>query len=445
MQRLTLFLATCATLVGISASRAQESRPANALERQRVALGFTQVAGGAWHRVVTVPGTGHTALVVSLAFGQRAREPVAALATALGIALTNGGDAKDAAAKPEAWQVRVVEGAIQIASVVPSSGAEAALGRVLDLVGGKDPLTDEALVVATSRARLLADDAVHVLPGPALQARARHELGLGAPLSGVPEAFDFPPERVRTTLRDLARSENLSLVVLAGDEARPLVGSFAAWSRAHAGAAALPADPARASTPQPEVREHDRVDAPFVAVAFPAPAAGDERIVPFLVAIEILRARAASVFAAYRGAESAARFPFVAFDPWEGSPLVAVQRRGKNGDTVEDTRREMRAFLQRVRTELVQPEEVALAGVALCRTLWLPPYDSGVDLLVKQPRLMLNRAVTLAAAFVQRWPSDLTTLVQRVDTMVVRDILARALDPDRLVWSCLAPAPGQKR
>jgi hypothetical protein len=133
----------------------------------------------------------------------------------------------------------------------------------------------------------------------------------------------------------------------------------------------------------------------------------------------------------------------VSYDPSFGSPLLIVNRRGFNGDEPDRTRGELRAFLQRLRTEPPAPEEIGQAAVNLARTYWLPPYSGGEDALRESPVLLFSRAATLAAAWSHSWPADFGRLVQNVDVATVRKLAVEMIAPERLAWATLVPDPSR--
>jgi hypothetical protein len=211
--------------------------------------------------------------------------------------------------------------------VADRTAADAALRFVQVLADDAAPLGEDALALALARAALAADDEAFVLPGTVLMARLRAHWFAGHDAKPTPPA---DPARAMSAL-SVARVRELLLVprprlvgVLGGCTVAQVAAARAFFTTADAAAfvrsPVLPSGGPRALVAE----AHARVDAPFVATAFPI---ADEPRPVLAVAVALARQRAERRWQP-RSIEAVARAPFVAWSWLHDEPLVVFHRRG---------------------------------------------------------------------------------------------------------------------
>jgi hypothetical protein len=306
-------------------------------------------------------------------------------------------------------------------------------------------LTDDTILLAIGRAALSADDAEHLYPGLVLASGARRALFAGTPAARA--AAGSARVIAGTTVADVRqrlRRPPATFGVGCGPAADGDVIVRLPW---RPGAAVrAPVVPAAAATAlERVVATHARVDGPFAAVAFRAPAAGD--LPAFAVAMEIASARAAGRFPAH-GSEARARAPFVGWSWLRGDPFVLFCRRGPNfrrilpGERVdldplpaaEATAAELRGFL--VDLVAVPPDRAEVAAArdtvsGLC-TPGFGPEAAWLGDAATMPG-------PIQAALLATHHGIDATALRSVDDRAVARVLAELLAPERGHWQLLLP------
>lgn len=428
-----ILLAACLA-VGRPAAQDAEAPPT---------LGFEELRNGLQVRFVPVAGSGAVCLALALRVGAE-HDPAGrtGLAQVLAEALRLREEGV-----PEPQRVRVVvrDAATMAGLIVPSADLEAGLARLRPWLAG-DPGFDADLVArAVARAKLRADDATRIFPGPMLYSMARRALLRGTPQGrqsvGIPGEMD----RIDAAfLRDWAdrclRPRHAVLVVL-GD-----VSEKAMRAAVDGALASLPRGDREAPPPTvydplgevPASLVHDRLEAPYVAAAWRAPAAGDPHWAAFVVAMTVLGGRAALAFHQPRGREAAARArPF--FFPWlEGGRVVMMIRRARDGEGPERARAELEDFLDAARRFGPDPAEVARAAAAVALEVTPPPYPEAlVRPMRRHPQALYGPALTLAMGQVLGRPGDLPDRIGSLPAVAVRRALVEAVRSP--LWLVLVP------
>lgn len=356
-----------------------------------------------------------------------------------------------AAAVPEVRQASLrIVGDAAVLFAVGSPGDSAPLERWLRVVLAPLPFDDDSLALAAARAARLADDAAFVLPGEVLASRARVRLGGSAtwavPLRGDPELLlAAAPARLRQELAQPAPAAVLVLGAIPAELRTALQDlTTVPWPVGRPRAEARPtADPGEVAA-EIAIERHERVDAPFVAAAFPVPAVSTPALA---LCLEVARGRAARRFGARRSGVLA-RAPYVAWSWLDAAPIVLFHRRGENpvdrwpGERLAHdanwaaaaTEAELRDFLDQLRTVPPTPAELAEARRGLLAELAMAPGEPAPAPL--PAALLPGRA--LAVLFAARRGLDADALAS-VDEAELARTFAALLAPGRASFHALLP------
>ncbi|MCC6671813.1 MAG: insulinase family protein [Planctomycetes bacterium] len=426
-------------LVTLAALAALAAPPAGPQEEPGRTL-----ANGLRLRVLSLPGARETALVLVVRCGSD-HDPDAApgLAAVLGELLRTR-----AAAQPEAERmaVQVLGPATVLQRSVAAARTAEALQEYAALLSGEPWGDADAIALALGRATLAADEALQLYPGTMLEAAARAALLAGRPGArppgGAPEVLrGIAPALVQARAAAAFRPRNAVLVLLG---AAPPDELLAAAERACGALAAGPEPPAPVTAAAPGIpdpRTHARIDGPFVAAAFAAPAPAAPDFAAFVLATGVLRTRAARAFLPYRGGELGARAPLVAWNAFEGAPVLLLCRRGRNGDTPDPARQELERLLRAFAEPGPFAREIDAARAEALASLDLPPFaDPGR--LARSPRLAAARAWAVGLAEVLGWPADLEARLAAVGEVEVRTLVRARLAPGMAAWRTLIPEAG---
>lgn len=247
--------------------------------------------------------------------------------------------------------------------------------------------SDAELLAAAAKAALAADDAQWLLPGCVLESWARQQWFSGAgarPVAGDALALHAASA---ATLRAALPQQVGVAAGLFGDLSAcpPLAALPQGWQEV-----------ALVRAPQPsaelQVRKHERVLAPFVALAYPAPQLSQA----FSLAMAVGKARAGKLLP-LRGSEAAARAPLVAWTWQQAQPVVLFLRRGANGASVQQTQRELELLQADLRRPITAGEFAAAVASLRMETGEGPiPVGSG-------DAGLLTYALARTAAS-HRWP-----------------------------------------
>ncbi len=313
-----------------------------------------------------------------------------------------------------AWRFELGPDAVVITGLHPRSTTAHVMARLEHLFAGQfdheavNPtgLTEDESAMAIGRARLAADDELNVYPGPMLEVRAHAALAPDQP-SG--SAWRGDPVRMAALggqdlssgLRAMATPHDAWLVVL-GDFDTAAV--FACLERLASGrnlavdaSSRVAHSPAQTThdTWEP-VASHDRVDGPFVtaAVRLSNPDGWSD-----VLAMTALRGAISRRFETYRGQEVNARFPFLAFDPLRGDAVACINRRGVNGSSLDNVRREIQELLDDVAEHGIPDAALTSARKAWVARLQPPPFSDAIcESLQRAPAGFEARAGSLARA-----------------------------------------------
>ncbi len=414
------------------------------LPRAETASGFQSLENGLRYRVVQLVGSRHECLALVFRIGQdRDPQGQTGLAEVVGAALRL---AQQGEAERERFHV-VVKGAFtQLWTTAPVTEVDRRMEFLGRLLGGTLALDDDLLARAIAIAVLQADNEAMIFPGPVLRQRAKRALLAGLPQgrqsAGIPaEIQNLTPERVRERLGSSYRPGHGILVALGGMDEADLAEHIAALAALPPGELDTPPDAVHDPLSPPEaVTTSSRVDAPFVSAALRAPLHSSPDFLPFLLALEVLRARAGLAFRTYRGGESLARFHFVEHNYMDGDRLALVNRRGENNDSLEDVEAEVAQFLLVLRDNEPTQRDVKAAALAVSLRVSLPPYDARLLLpMLEQPDLLMPRALALGMYELWGWPTDLRAAIEAVPLAAVRQAIADHFAPENVHWFALVP------
>lgn len=383
------------------------------------ALAFVEVEGGGRYRTDELDAAGRTAIWLSVAAGSD-HDPVGACGTSrvFGELLRQ---VSPTPSRELPSEVIVTDRAVMVGVVVADpDGQRAAVARCAAWLRGELELTDDEILAARGRALLRADDEAAVLPGPMLRERAEAALFPGTPTArpggGVPEEIRAStPSAIREAF---ARAFHPSRAILVGaGEVTGLAEAFEGALRSGREAAPWPVidAPADPGTAPEMISSTDRVAAPFVCRALVAPRWGEAGYLPFLIAMEVARSRAASTFRTLRGGEVEAEFPPLAYDFLRAPRAAFLGRRGRDGDDVDSVRAELDSLAAGLRDGGATGPEIQGALSVLMTTLDVPPLRTEMAAALRRfPGLVLQRGYVIACYGLHGWPGDLPESVGRV-------------------------------
>lgn len=345
--------------------------------------------------------------------------------------------------------LRIVGDAAVVFAVGPPGDA-GVLERWLRVVLAPLPIGDDTLALAAARAARLADDAAFVYPGEVLASRARVQLGGGAawavPLRGDPEVLlAVSPARLRQELEREAPAAVLVLGAIPSALRSALQGLTTVPLPGASSRDAVRLQPSPGvGADKVAVERHERVDAPFVAAAFPVPPGSHAALA---LGLEVARSRAARRFGARRSGVLA-RAPHVAWSWLDAAPIVVFHRRGKNpvdrwpGEPLAHdanwaaaaTEAELRGFLDELRTMPPTPSELAEARRGLLAELAMAPGEPTRSQL--PAALLPGRA--LAVLFGRRRGLDAEALA-RIGEAEVAVAMQALLASERASFHALLP------
>ncbi len=405
---------------------------------------FESLPNGLRYRTVDVPGSRHEFLALVLEVG-REHDPRGStgMAEVVGAALTL---AQEGETEQRRFKVVVKEGFTLLWIIAPVGEVEGRLQFLVELLDGSLQLDDDLLRRARAIAALRADDDSMIFPGPILRQRAQRVLLAGT--AGGRQSLGIPAEitaisiaQIRARIRDSYRSGAAILGLLGGMNDDQLAGCLDALVSIPAGDGPAPMPIIYDPLGRPEeTTTAANVDGPYVSAVMRAPEQTSDEFLPFLLAMEILRTRASRVFAAFRGAELQARFPFVAHNLMDGDRLTLINRRGENHSSLGDVQAEMTMFLEVLRSNPISEGDVSRAAETVVLQLALPPYEAPVlGPMVQQPGLLMPRALAMCTYELWNWPTDLRARIRAVSRDAVQRALNEYCDPERLRWFALVP------
>lgn len=345
--------------------------------------------------------------------------------------------------------LRIV-GDAAVVFAVGAPGDAAVLERWLRVVLAPLPVADDTLALAAARAARLADEAAFLYPGEVLASRARARLGGAAawavPLRGDPEALlAASPARLRQELERSAPSAVLVLGAIPQELRTALQDpTTVPWPGVPSRDAAIPLPSSGVGTAGVAIERHERVDAPFVAAAFPVPPGSNAALA---LGLEVARSRAARRFGARRSGVLA-RAPYVAWSWLDAAPIVVFHRRGRDpvdrwpGERLAHdanwaaaaTATELCAFLDDLRTVPPTPSELVEARRGLLAELAMGPSEPAPPPL--PAALLPGRA--LAVLFGRHRGLDVDALA-RVGEAEVAVAMQALLAPERVSLHALLP------
>lgn len=394
-------------------------------------LAFVEVAAsGGRYRTDAVDAGGRTAVWLCVLTGSD-HDPIGSsgMARLFGELLRA---ASPAPSRELPGEVVVTDRAVLAGVVVADETARAeAVARCAGWLRGELALTDDEILAARGRALLRADDEAAVLPGPMLRERAERTLFAGAPIArrsgGEPEEIRaLTPAAIRKAFADAFHPSRAILVGTGRVDG--LDEDFASALGTDRAAAPWPS-----VSPGPDdgsgeaaITETDRVAAPFVCRAIVAPRWGEEGYLPFLIAMEVARSRAAATFRTLRGGEIEAEFPPLAYDFLRAPRAAFLGRRGRDGDDVDSVRAELDSLAAGLRDGGATAPEIQGALSVLMTTLDVPPLRGEMAAALQRfPGLVLQRGYVVACYGVHGWPADLPESVGQVPIGHVERALAR--------------------
>ena len=338
-------------------------------------------------------------------------------------------------------------GPVTLLSVVRTDGEAAdVLAPWERVLGGRLEIDADRATRALWRAALRADDATQVFPGPILRGTAQRALLAGTPagrqavgILAEMRAIDAGVLRSRCAAQ--FRPRHAWLVVAGGLPAAELDRAVQERLGSLPGGEA-PAAAARSHDrlPAPVVQAaHDRLNAPYVALALAAPAPASPSFASFLVAMEVLRGRATHDLRPARSGEASAGVTPFEYDAAR-LPLVTINRRARDGGSMDEVREELAAFAARACGRVVA-QDLELAASRLRWQLRPPPWDGALAAALRDPRSLHPRVRRLVLAAILGWPTDLHEQVAAVSADQVTELLRVALAPAQHRFFALVP-PG---
>ncbi len=422
--------------------------PPAAAEATAGSLPFIEVEGGGRFRTDELDAAGRTAVWLCVLVGSdHDPEGRSGLARVFGEVLRQGSPSPTRELPSE---VVVTDRAVFAGCVAADDEQRAvAVRRVADWLRGEVRLTDDEILAARGRALLRADDEAAVLPGPLLRERAERLLFPGTPsarLAGgdAEQIRALEPAAIRAAF---ARAFHPSRAVLVGTgRVGGLDEAFTAALRPDREAAPWPvvASGSGVAAEASPVTSTDRVAAPFVCRAIAAPRWGEAGYLPFLIAMEVARSRAASTFRTLRGGEVEAEFPPLAYDFLRAPRAAFVGRRGRDGDDLDAVRAELDSLAAGLRDGGATAPEIQGALSVLMTTLDVPPLRAEIaSALTRFPGLVLQRGYVIACYGVHGWPGDLPESIGRVQLGYVDRALARLFAKDSPGSCEVALQPGK--
>lgn len=356
-----------------------------------------------------------------------------------------------AAAVPSLRQVSLrILGDAAVVFAIGTPGEAAGLARWLRVALAPLPLDDDTLALAAARAARLADDAAFVYPGEVLVSRARVRIGGQAgwavPMRGDPAVLlAVSPTRLRQELGRPVAAEVLVLGAIP-PELREALRDLTTlpWPMVRRSTAVSPSPGQVEFATGLAVERHERVDAPFVAAAFPVPHGSPAALA---LGLEVARGRAARRFGARRSGVLA-RAPYIAWSWLDAAPLVVFHRRGKDpvdrwpGEPLAHdaswaasaTEAELLGFLDELRTVPPTASELAEARRGLFAELAMASGEPAPSAL---PAALLP-ARALAVLFAARRGLDADALASVDEAELVRTLRA-LLAPDQASFHALLP------
>lgn len=408
-------------------------------------LGFTSVANGLRYRCVSVPHARGVAAVLSLPIGTE-HDPAGK--TGLAHLIAEWMRSRESERSPrEQLQVEVRGSSTLVTGLGTSRSLADLLGRLRELVSAELEPTADEVQLAAGRAALAADDHSKVVPGPCLDWLVARSLFAGTPAGrqGVGVVSELRTLRLEHAFvagwfRDHYRPRGARLVVVGPDPAEAM----------DAAVAGVFGDLAPGEVPLPEPTVHDslgepmseivqdRVAAPFVTLAVPAPDSAAPEYLEFAVAMQVVGRLGARFFRRYRGQEAAAKFPIFVFAHADASPVARINRRGKDGQEAEEVIDEIEDFVAVLLDRGVLEDELELAKATVARGLLLPPFSVDPGGL---PHILAQRARTLLVADRVGWPADIAERVGSVTADGVQKALRTALSAGERRYLALLPRP----
>ncbi len=408
---------------------------------------LTEESTGTRYYSAFVEGASHVCLVAGVKFGFD-HDPAGRTGLARTVATTLRIHFAQAPRRELGVAVRTIGPGTVMAATVPADAARRVLGEFAEVLDGDFAVSDDLAARAVSQVKLRCDDETELLPGPVLYWRARRAMLVGDPRGrqapGIPgELETLSAAEIEATIeRHFAPAHAFVTAVGATDDVTLATDIATTFSPPRDGTVA--ADPMSHDTAKPteDITEHGLVDAPFVSAALRAKSWGDPGYLPFVVAMGIVRARAARSFQPFRGGEAKARFEFVNYSYLDEPGVVMINRRGRNGDSVERVQQEIRGLLADLREHGATSTEIGYAIHEVSQSLSLPPYGSNfARIAARSPQALYPRAWVLALYEVFEWPADLPQLFSKTTVGQVSKEFETALAVDRVRWFALRPDP----
>lgn len=406
-------------------------------------LEVQQLGNGLRFRVDEIPSASH----VCVLWGLRTQDQQDPLASRGLIEIYAAGLQALLHSSPDRQASMRIQGTtLLVLQTVPVAAVVEVLRGIRARLAGPLPLGRDGFALARARARLQADDATQVFPGPILKDRAGRLLG-----SGEFHATALPEEIHRQDLAGLLAwqsqriSAGRSFVFLLGGisdpEGQVLIREHFADLRVTPRANAVPAAVATRELPLPPLHSsHRQVLAPFVSLAVPAPPSQSPDRLAFAVGMAVLRQHAAFEFGAYRAGEARAGFPFLDYDFARQDGVALLNRRGIDGDQTAEVVAEIRGLYQRTLEHGFSPGQVQRAARSLAVRLRLPPYSLTTQQdMGRLWRMLFTKALVLAGYEVWGWPRDLCQRLESVQVEDVNRVLREQMSEENSRWLSLEP------
>ncbi|HHI80389.1 MAG TPA: insulinase family protein [Planctomycetes bacterium] len=199
-----------------------------------------------------------------------------------------------------------------------------------------------------------------------------------------------------------------------------------------------------AKRPRPFVAKHKAVGAAFLSLAFRAPPPDSPQAPAFTMAAFYLVRKAQADFRP-RGREAQAFFQPGQFPFLEGPSLCFLNRRAKDGESLEALRTEVRNWLRRRQKDRLQSPTLQFLMRGMSGLFWPSPIDTRKRrFLARNTRSLYTLGLSTGALYLNGFPPDFFARLQKLRPKEVQAALARFFDPSQALEAALIPETRRK-
>ncbi len=245
------------------------------------------------------------------------------------------------------------------------------------------------------------------------------------------------------------RAEN-ALFVLVGDvkvgEDRALLEGL--LGKGDSGAARVPPSTPRPSSkpssklsskPLSFVGKHPQIGAPFLSLAFRAPDPKSPEAPVFTLAAFYLMRKAMASFRP-RGRELQGFFQPAQFPFMEDPSLFFLNRRAKDGESLEALRAEVRDWLAARKKDLINKSTLSFLLHGMDMFFWPEPIPSGKRrFLMRNPRGLYSLGLSTGTFRLHGYPEDFLARMKKVKPEELKTAITRGFSYERAVQAALLP------